>query len=303
MECNEVRPLIDAYVDRELSSSEARSVQAHLERCAECRRESEAVLALSRVVREAEYHRAPEWLRSRILTSLPQARAPEPDAERGRGHQRRTRFASWKEGWRLPRFAVGARAVTGSAAPAARLGSMAAAALALCAAAAIVVVTLALQRPASSEAFVDELVASHVRAQLSGRDIDVVSSDQHTVKPWFNGRLDYAPPVEDLASSGFALAGGRLDYIGHRRVAVLVYRYRQHVVEVYVFPDVSVDADFHSAAPPRVRDGYALTRWRQRDMVWWAVTDAAPAVLDHFEAALDARLRAGATGGAGGAGG
>ncbi|MEA3117607.1 MAG: hypothetical protein QOI13_877 [Paraburkholderia sp.] len=302
MECNEVRPLIDAYVDRELSTSEARCVQAHLERCAVCRRESEAVLALGRALRQADYHRAPERLRASILAGLPPVTEPEPEPEPGLRH--RMGFAWWKESWRLPRlawrndgwhlphlprFAGRAAAVSGSAA---RIGAMAAVGLALCATAAVVAVTLTLNRPAASDAFVDELVASHVRAQLSGHDIDVVSSDQHTVKPWFNGRLDYAPPVEDLASSGFALVGGRLDYLGHRRVAVLVYRYRKHVVDVYVLPDTDADAAEQAGAAALLRDGYALARWREHAMVWWAVTDAAPAVLDQFEAALDARLRA-----------
>ena len=91
-------------------------------------------------------------------------------------------------------------------------------------------------RHADTDRTVDELVSSHVRADLSARDIDVISTDRHTVKPWFNGRIDYAPPVEDLAAAGFALVGGRLDYVGRRRVAVLVYRYRQHVIDVYVRP-------------------------------------------------------------------
>jgi anti-sigma factor RsiW len=291
MECNEVRAVVDAYVDCELSSTEARSVEAHLRRCAECRRESEAVLALSHAVRQADYHRAPDELRARILAALPQAAAPDPDVVRERTRRRRMSFAWWKNDWRLPRLTLGARPSSGTAVPAARLAATTAAGLAFCAAAAAVVVTLLLQRPAGLETVADELVASHVRAQLSGHDIDVVSTDQHTVKPWFNGRLDYAPPVEDLASSGFALVGGRLDYIGHRRVAVLVYRYRKHVVDVYVFPEADVQAA--AGTPPRVRDGYAVARWHQRDMVWWAVTDAAPAVLDQFEAALDTRLRTG----------
>ncbi len=114
---------------------------------------------------------------------------------------------------------------------------------------------------------VDELVSSHVRAQLSGRDLDVVSSDQHTVKPWFNGRIDYAPPVVDLAASGFPLAGGRLDYVGHRRVAVLTYLHRKHVIDVYVFPDTDPAAG--KPGPSFVREGYALARWRDDGMMWW----------------------------------
>ncbi|WP_425543011.1 anti-sigma factor family protein, partial [Burkholderia sola] len=146
-------------------------------------------------------------------------------------------------------------------------------------------------RHADTDRTVDELVASHVRADLSARDIDVISTDQHTVKPWFNGRLDYAPPVENLATDGFALVGGRLDYVGRRRVAVLVYRHRQHVVDVYVQP-----AGERPAAPyATVSQGYALDRWNAAGMTWWAVTDAEPSALAAFRTALDARL-AGAPG-------
>ena len=137
-----------------------------------------------------------------------------------------------------------------------------------------------------SRPFVDELVASHVRAQLSGRDIDVISTDQHTVKPWFNGRIDYAPPVEDLAASGFPLAGGRLDYIGHRRVAVLTYRHAKHVIDVYVLP--ADDPAAGKPGPAIIRDGYALARWSDSGMMWWAVTDAAPDSLTALQAALKA---------------
>ncbi|WP_428839479.1 anti-sigma factor family protein, partial [Burkholderia diffusa] len=142
-------------------------------------------------------------------------------------------------------------------------------------------------RHAETGQTVDELVASHVRAGLSARDIDVISTDRHTVKPWFNGRLDYAPPVEDLSASGFPLAGGRLDYVGRRRVAVLVYRYRQHVIDVYVWP---VGVGRQGAPYATVSQGYALDRWDAAGMTWWAVTDAEPSALAAFRTALDARL-------------
>ncbi|WP_174928196.1 anti-sigma factor family protein, partial [Burkholderia anthina] len=142
-------------------------------------------------------------------------------------------------------------------------------------------------RHAQTDRTIDELVASHVRAGLSTRDIDVISTDRHTVKPWFNGRLDYAPPVEDLSASGFPLAGGRLDYVGQRRVAVLVYRYRQHVIDVYVRP---AGAGRASAPYATVSQGYALDRWDAAGMTWWAVTDAEPSALTAFRTALDARL-------------
>ncbi len=169
-------------------------------------------------------------------------------------------------------------------------GWLAGALFGLCALAVGVVVGM--HRPGADAAggFVDELVASHIRAAVSGRDIDVISTDRHTVKPWFSGRIDYAPPVEDLAAQGFALAGGRLDYVGRERVAVLVYHYRKHMIDVYVFPP---DSPAASLAAPPARDGYALERWQAGGMTWWAVTDAGPDALDAFRAALDARLKGG----------
>ncbi len=160
--------------------------------------------------------------------------------------------------------------------------------------AAVATTVLLVRRPAESGLFVNELVASHVRAELSGRDIDVVSTDQHTVKPWFNGRLDYAPPVEDLAASGFALTGGRLDYVGHRRVAVLIYRYRKHVIDVYVLPTSEAAKRGESAPLATQSDGYAVRRWQAAGMTWWAVSDAESSVLAGFQAVLAARLGGGA---------
>ncbi|SAK75140.1 transmembrane transcriptional regulator (anti-sigma factor) [Caballeronia glebae] len=138
-----------------------------------------------------------------------------------------------------------------------------------------------------------EIVSSHVRALMSDRPIDVLSSDKHTVKPWFNGRIDYAPPVIDPAGPGFALVGGRLDYIDHRPVAVVVYRYLKHPIDVYVFPerkgDVKSDASDKEFAPVVTQsdDGYALARWNHDGMTFWAVTDASGAVLRQFAHAIE----------------
>ncbi|HEX3381926.1 MAG TPA: zf-HC2 domain-containing protein [Paraburkholderia sp.] len=183
----------------------------------------------------------------------------------------------------------------GGANRAAARGGFAALVIALCAAAAVL--TLTLHRPAEFTPFADELIESHVRAQVSGRDIDVISTDRHTVKPWFNGRLDYSPPVEDLAASGFALEGGRLDYIAHQRVAVLVYRYGKHVIDVYVFPQGTAGGaarGIDGAAPAALaHDGYSIAHWDAAGMTWWAISDAAPDALSGLEAALRARLQSG----------
>lgn len=321
MDCNEARPLLDARIDNELSAADARRIEQHLATCAECRREAQTLRVVSEATRSADYFRAPDALRARLVAALPAvepapeqperagdpalnaAETPAPiqprshtdetpsrepstnDARaKGRAESSASRPFGWTWGaWRTPR---GERAA-GTGGRAATLGWPAG--LAIAAVALVASVALVSHRPASTAApFVEELVASHVRAQMSGHDIDVISSDQHTVKPWFNGKLDYAPPVEDLAAQGFALTGGRLDYIDHRRVAVLVYRYRKHVIDVYVMPEA--DAAAHRAPASLTSDGYALARWNDHGMTWWAVSDAEPAVLDALHVALATRL-------------
>jgi anti-sigma factor (TIGR02949 family) len=293
MDCNEARPLLDANADHELTPPQSRDVQRHIEGCDACRRESEMVRAMKGAVRSASYHRVPDELRARIMASLPpvaevakadgrQADWAQPPVEQ-RTEPRARQRKGWFDWLRLPQGSGGGfgplagEGAGGATSGGSHMGSAwrGGLALAFCAlVAAGVAVTL--HRTGEPLPLVDELVASHVRAQMSGHDIDVISSDQHTVKPWFNGKLDYAPPVEDLAASGFPLAGGRLDYVGHRRVGVLTYRHD--------------DPSAGKPGPAMVRDGYAVARWRDDGMMWWAVTDAAPDSLTALQAALTARL-------------
>jgi anti-sigma factor RsiW len=303
MNCNEARPLVDASVDRELSAADEWRVREHLAGCAQCRRVADDAQAISRMIRSAPYHRAPAGLAERIVAALPATGVepattpPTPAAARGAGGWREWLRRAW------PRGGVGGgRAGYGGGASAAgpraaTLAWLGCAVLILCGLA--VTATLQLRRPAAESAFVEDLVSSHVRAQISGRDIDVISSDRHTVKPWFNGRIDYAPPVFDLAQQGFPLVGGRLDYVGRERVAVLVYHYQKHVIDVYVFPPGASGPAVAGGAPPRSSEGYALQRWQAAGMTWWAVTDAGADALDGLRAALDARLGTGASEAAG----
>jgi anti-sigma factor RsiW len=331
MDCNDARPLLCALIDRELPAGQALHVERHLTTCPECRREEEALRAVSRATRSADYFRAPGALRARIVAALPAVddapvrqqegsdaapggpqprsggatRSPHPARETPSSNHKEPAASGWAwpwNAWRAPRGGPSGAFGLGSAGPgAAMLGRPAGVAIAAIGAVAIMAaaalalsLALVTHRPAgvpsTNSAFIDEIVQSHVRAQLSGHDIDVVSSDQHTVKPWFNGRLDYAPPVEDLADAGFALTGGRLDYVDHRRVAVLVYRYRKHVIDVYVMPDEGGDGDTLRTPAALTSDGYALARWRAKGMLWWAVSDAEPAVLAQLHTALAARL-------------
>ncbi|MFM0336475.1 anti-sigma factor family protein [Paraburkholderia fungorum] len=307
MDCNEARPLLDANADHELPAPDARRVQQHIESCDACRRESENLRALSGALRAAPYHRAPQSLRERIVAGLPEidapvVAAPEASVANVKAPSRERARRGWLDrlldGWRAPQggfgWPTGGSSAGGAGGVFAR-GWLTVLVVALCAAAAGV--ALNLRRPAEFSPFADELVESHVRAQVSGRDIDVISTDRHTVKPWFNGRLDYSPPVEDLAASGFPLEGGRLDYLAHQRVAVLVYRYQKHVIDVYVFPQAGAGGTGRStdgAAPATLgREGYSIAHWNAEGMTWWAISDAAPDALSGLEAALKARLQSG----------
>ncbi|OAJ56359.1 transcriptional regulator [Paraburkholderia ginsengiterrae] len=305
MDCKEARPLLDANADHELPAPDARRVQQHIESCDACRRESEGLRALSSALRAAPYHRAPQSLRERIVAGLPgtdeavdtaKAPAPAPSADAPpRERARRGWLDRLLDGWRsAPRGGMGGMGGPVAAGGFGRIFAPGwAAALLVVLGAVAAGVALNGLRSADGGPFADELVESHVRAQVSGRDIDVISTDRHTVKPWFNGRLDYAPPVEALAASGFALEGGRLDYLAHQRVAVLVYRYQKHVIDVYVFPQTaSVGAD--GALPAALgRDGYSIAHWDAEGMTWWAISDAAPDALSGLEAALKTRLQSG----------
>lgn len=130
----------------------------------------------------------------------------------------------------------------------------------------------------------EELVAGHVRAAVTGHSADVISTDQHTVKPWFQGRLDYAPPVTDLAAQGFPLTGGRVDYINGRRVAALVYLRRKHVVDLYVWPSSQGKFSAKSTA-----NGFHVLMWTAGEMSYAAVSDLNEAELVQFKQLLTSK--------------
>ncbi len=137
--------------------------------------------------------------------------------------------------------------------------------------------TLALQR-AAGVALADDVLASHIRSLMPGHLTDVLSSDQHTVKPWFNGRLDFSPAVYDFVGRGYPLLGGRIDYVGGRSVAALVYGRRQHMINVFVWPA----ARGPGGPSTRTRQGYHELHWTTGDYTYWVVSDLGFAELEEF---------------------
>jgi anti-sigma factor RsiW len=272
MDCNEVRALVPAYVDREVGISDARSIEAHLETCEACRTDRNVQSTLKgSVAMHATYLRAPSALAERIAAAIgADAESQGADAlvqpTQGRSPARPDnprQAPTWQRWFRAHGLAAG---------------------LVMASAAAVFLATaayVALPRPGA--ALGAELVASHVRSLVSNRGIDVASSDQHTVKPWFDGKIDYAPSVHDLTSDGFPLVGGRVDYVDHRRVATLVYRRRLHVIDLYVWPEANAGADSTRAT----RDGYQLLGWHHQGMRYWAVSDIEPSELDKLRATLE----------------
>jgi len=134
-------------------------------------------------------------------------------------------------------------------------------------------------RQANHDRLAGEVLASHVRSLMPGHLTDVPSSDQHTVKPWFNGKLDYSPPVHDLAAKGYPLLGGRLDYVNGRSVAVLTYGRRQHLINVFLWPTTQGQSDAPNA---RDRQGYHLRHWTTPEYMYWVASDLNLAELQDF---------------------
>ena len=134
------------------------------------------------------------------------------------------------------------------------------------------------------QAIQQELISGHVRSLLASHLTDVTTSDQHTVKPWFNGKLDASPPVVDLASQGFPLIGGRLDYIHNHVVGALVFKHDQHVINLFIWPVVDADDSGPASA---TREGFNLLHWTCSGMTFWAVSDVNPATLRRFQAEYD----------------
>jgi len=249
MTCDEAEILLHALVDGELDAGHAREVEAHIATCAKC-------AAAMRDYREIRKAMADGGLR---YTSPPELRrrieASLPQA------QAPTRRAV------LRGFAMGS-------------------AVSAIAASGLFAVIL---RGDDEARLQSEFVSAHLRSLQANHLTDVVSTDQHTVKPWFNGRLDVAPPVADLSAQGFTLVGGRLDYIDGRPVGALIYRRRQHVINLFVAQGTNAEP---RGAKMETVQGFNIHRWSERGLNYWAVSDLAKDELANFCDKFEAATRA-----------
>lgn len=247
MSCQEVRGLVDAYIDRELDVATALQFERHLTECAACRAICDQYQQLHDSVRaQIPYFEAPKGLEDRIRTKLRSAGRDEEKNMWG------TRLPHWR-GWAL-----------------------AASFTILLVASTILFRTVV--RPPVSEVLAEQVVSGHIRSLMANHLTDVVSSDQHTVKPWFSGKLDFAPIVKDLSSKGFSLIGGRLDYLDNRPVAALVYKRRQHAINLFLWPSPDSDSGPHHMTSK----GYNVVHGTKSHMAYWAVSDLNAAELTEF---------------------
>jgi anti-sigma factor RsiW len=269
MTCDEKMPLVHALADGELDVVHAREIEAHIASCADCAGSFAEIMALKqKLASPALRMRAPAGLAERIMEALPAPAAVEMPL----AHPRRVRQGWWR--------ATGSSSVNGSSstsswrlrAQGAFAGGAGAFALAAC-------LAFFVMRADTGNEIARSLVDGHLRSLAGEHLFDVQSTDQHTVKPWFAGKLDVTPPVPDLALKGFTLVGGRIDYVGGRAAAVVVYRRRTHVINLFVWPGTN-------SAPPAIElSGYFLRHWTKDGLTFWAVSDIAGSELGEFVAA------------------
>ena len=261
MNCNEAAPLIAAYVDGETGRLQSRSIKSHLAACANCTAQHDALVALrTRIRADVPRYTATPALRARVLATRDALDQLQPTRPRLIDRFRAAIGGSAPE----------ARRNRGASSLADRVSWLAGGALAGCAATVLAwwIGTAVIDLRVNEDIAV-EAVTSHVRATLGHQLIQVASSNQHTVKPWLSARLDYSPPVPDLSSDGVALVGGRIDYVDRHPVATLVYRIRDHNIDVFVRPE-------SARAPPsalRTVRGFNVAHATGSGMDWLAVSD------------------------------
>ena len=247
MICQTAQESVHAYMDGELDLAGSLEIEQHMQECKICASAYGNQTALRSAFKDSSlYYSAPEKLEKRIRSSLRR----EAKLEGGR----RAFGWRWVPAGVALAFVVLTALIIWRAAPA--------------------------LRPSGDDLLAQEIVTNHVRSlQLESHRTDVISSDQHTVKPWFDGKLDFAPPVKDFSSQGFPLNGGRLEYLNNRAVAALIYQRQKHYINLYIWPAGQRNA---TAEVFGERQGYNLLHWTNSGMNYWAISDLNPVELREF---------------------
>ena len=245
MKCQDAQKLLHAYADGELDLVTSLEVEEHFNECSQCAQAHQSIQKLRLYITERlMYFEPPARLQTRLRAAI---------GAKEVGSQRRSTHWRW--------MAI-------------------AASLAFVALAVASLIRFIPSRTTAPLLLADELLASHVRSQmLPSHRFDVASSDPHTVKPWFEGKLDFSPPVKDLAGQGFPLVGGRLDYLHNRPVAALVYLRRKHSIDLFIWPSAPGS---ETTSRMVTCQGYHLVQWTQSDMTFWAVSDLNERELQEF---------------------
>jgi anti-sigma factor RsiW len=268
MDCDRVETLLHAYVDGELDLTTTLTLEAHLAGCRACRERREQ---LGRLIGDLqaglERYEAPAELRQRMTLTLSARQMPAesvPDTALVSLPQR-----PFGRPARVTRDGFGRRQLLALAASVAGIALLSGGG------------TYMLSRPAEGNDLAEQVVASHIRSMMATHLIDIASTDQHTVKPWFDGKVDVAPTVVDYTAQGFSLLGGRLDYLDRRPVAALVYRHRSHLINMFACPVMAGEEHETKAEALSIR-GYNVLYWTAGDVTYWAVSDVNPADLLTF---------------------
>lgn len=235
MECNEIQSVIDGYYDGELDLFKSLEIEQHIKSCEKC----SAILNNYKIIHNSLrdnsfYYTVPSELKDRLMP--------------GKRKTENKKFFGIDRilNWRNTSFAL------------------------------IILLLISLillinpGRNSGGRELIAQLVNSHLRSLVNDNLTDVLSSDKHTVKPWFNGKINFSPPVYDLRSKGFPLAGGRIDYINNKQAAVLVYNYNKHIINLYIsVNDIAANSDHEIFS----RSGYNIIHWIKNGMDYWVISD------------------------------
>src|SRR5437764_5485319 len=273
MTCEEAIKLMDGYLDGELDPMTSQKIEQHLRACRKCEQAYEAHTALAHAIsRAAPYYKAPTELRQRIQSSLRDAVGIRGSRSAARENRALLTSPRAERSLLLPEIPWNWLALAAAIILAAIIASS---------------FLPRLRQPTSDQFLATQLIASHVRSLMADHLTDVASSDQHTVKPWLDAKLDFAAPVVDLSGEGFPLIGGRLDYLDNHPVAALIYQRRKHFINLFVWPSTPGASKGQKIM---ARQGYHLLHWVDQDFNYWAVSDVNDKDLQTFKQSFEQQI-------------